>query len=333
MAVIDSDLILPTPKGLYCPAGDFYIDPWKPTATAVITHAHGDHARTGSEQYFGAEEGLPLLAERLPGCSIAGIPYGETRRFGSANVSLHPAGHILGSSQVRIEVDGRVCVVSGDYKRALDPTCLPFEVVPCDVFVTEATFALPVYRWPSMDEIVRAILEWWDDCVRKGVPAVLFSYALGKAQRVLAELAARVDRTVHLHGAMLGLVQRYRDLNVKMLPTIPISETARGKDFAGELILAPPSAAGAQWMRRFSNASTGFASGWMRIRGNRRRRGYDRGFVISDHADWPALIDTIHACGARRILPTHGNTDALVPYLRELGFDAEPLRTEYGGDD
>ncbi|MEO6689496.1 MAG: ligase-associated DNA damage response exonuclease [Dokdonella sp.] len=333
MSLLESDLIEPTPKGLYCRAGDFHIDPGQPTATAIITHAHGDHARAGSARYYAASAGLLLLGERLAGADIEGIDYGVKRRFGDAWVSLHPAGHILGSSQVRIEVNGRVCVVSGDYKRAADPTCAAFEVVPCDVFVTEATFALPVYRWPAMEQIVRDLLAWWDECATRGVPAVLFCYALGKAQRLLCELAAHTDRTVHLHGAMLALVERYRELGVRMLPTVAVGESARGRDFAGELILAPPSAAGSPWMRRFANASTGFASGWMRIRGNRRRRGYDRGFILSDHADWPALIDTVRATGATRVLPTHGNTDALVPYLRELGLDAEPLRTDYGGDD
>jgi len=333
MGLLDSDLIRPTEAGLFCPAGNFHIDPWKPSATAIITHAHGDHARFGSDRYFAADIGLPLLRERLAGASIDGLGYGEQRRFGDARVSLHPAGHILGSSQVRIEVDGRVCVVSGDYKRNPAPTCAPFEVVPCDVFVTEATFALPVYRWPPIGEIVDDLIAWWDLCAARGVPAVLFCYALGKAQRLLAELALRIDRPVHVHGAMIALVERYRELGVGLLPTIPVSESARGRDFAGELILAPPSAAGSTWMRRFSNASTGFASGWMRIRGNRRRRGYDRGFVVSDHADWPGLIDTIRATGAQRILPTHGNTDALVPYLRELGLDAEPLQTHFERED
>lgn len=333
MTLLASDLIEPTANGLYCPAGGFHIDPGRPCGTAIITHAHGDHARFGSQRYFGAGAGLPLLRERLAGAQIEGLDYGEQRRFGNALVSLHPAGHILGSAQVRIEVEGRVCVVSGDYKRDPDPTCAAFEVVPCDVFVTEATFALPVYRWPSMHDVTRDVIGWWDACAAEGVPAVLFCYALGKAQRLLAELALRTDRSVHLHGAMLGLVERYRELGVRMLPTVAVSDSARGRDFAGELILAPPSASGAPWMRRFANASTGFASGWMRIRGNRRRRGYDRGFVVSDHADWPSLIRTIRETGAQRILPTHGNTDALVPYLRELGLDAEPLRTDYAGDD
>lgn len=310
------------------------MDPWRPVADAIITHAHGDHARSGSANYRAAAVGLDILSERIgDGAPIQPLAYGEPVRINGATVSLHPAGHILGSSQVRIEVDGRVCVVSGDYKRALDPTCLPFEVVPCDVFVTEATFGLPVYRWPPMDEVAAQILAWWDECRDANRAAVLCCYALGKAQRVMAELAKLTDRSVQLHGAMLRLTERYREAGIVMVPGEPVSESAKGRDFAGELIIAPPSAAGSPWIRRFGNASIGFASGWMQVRGNRRRRGWDRGFVVSDHADWPALVDTVRATGARRILPTHGNTDALVAYLCEQGFDAEALHTEYGGDD
>lgn len=329
-----SDLIELRVEGLYCPAGGFHIDPMRPVAEAVITHAHGDHARSGSGHYRAASVGLDILAERIGvGAPMTPLQYGERTRIGDAVVSLHPAGHILGSSQVRIEVGGRVCVVSGDYKRAADPTCLPFEVVPCDVFVTEATFGLPVYRWPPMTEVIEQMLAWWDDCRERAIPAVLCCYALGKAQRIMAELATRTDRPIHLHGAMLRLTERYREAGIRMLPGTPVGESPRGRDFAGELVIAPPSAAGSPWMRRFGNASIGFASGWMQVRGNRRRRGWDRGFVVSDHADWPALIDTIKATGARRVLPTHGNTDALVAYLCELGLDAEALRADYAGDD
>lgn len=329
-----SDLIELRAEGLYCPAGEFYVDPWRPVADAVITHAHGDHARSGSANYRAAALGLDILAERIgDGAPIQPLAYGEQVRINGATVSLHPAGHILGSSQVRIEVDGRVCVVSGDYKRAPDPTCLPFEVVPCDVFVTEATFGLPVYRWPGMDEVAAQILAWWDECRDDNRAAVLCCYALGKAQRVMAELAKITDRSVQLHGAMLRLTERYREAGVVMVPGEPVSESTKGRDFAGELIIATPSAAGSPWIRRFGNASIGFASGWMQVRGNRRRRGWDRGFIVSDHADWPALIDTVRATGAKRILPTHGNTDALVAYLCEQDFDAEALHTEYGGDD
>jgi putative mRNA 3-end processing factor len=330
---MSEDLIVLRPEGLYCPAGDFHIDPWRAVPRAVITHGHADHARSGSQLYHCAATGTSLLQHRLGGgAPIVGHDHGAGFELGTARVSLHPAGHILGSAQVRVEAGGQVWVVTGDYKREADPTCAGFEVIECDTLITEATFGLPCYRWPAIERTVDEILAWWDQCARDQVPAVLFCYALGKAQRLLAELALRVDRTVYLHGAMSALVDLYRVAGVAMLPTEAVSEQARARDFAGELILAPPSAAGSPWMRRFAQASTAFASGWMLIRGNRRRRGYDRGLALSDHADWPALIDTIRASGARRVLATHGNTDALVRHLNETGIEAQTLRTDYGGE-
>ena len=326
-------LLQPRPEGLYCPAGDFFIDPVLPVAQAVVTHAHGDHARSGSGHYQVAAAGLGLMRERLGvEATIDAHAYGKRFAMGTVTVSLHPAGHVLGSAQVRMEHAGRVVVVSGDYKREADPTCDPFEPVPCDVFVTESTFGLPVYRWPPMDQVIEELLAWWDDCARRKVPAVLFCYALGKTQRILAELARRTERTVHLHGAMLRLVECYREAGVAMVPTEPVGESANGRDFAGELIMAPPSAAGSPWMKRFAKASTGFASGWMRIRGNRRRRGYDRGFVVSDHADWPGLLRSVEDSRASRIYVTHGDGDTLIRHLRELGHDARPLRVLRGVD-
>lgn len=327
------DLVTLRPEGLYCPAGDFFVDPWQPAARAIVTHAHGDHARGGSRRYWCTPDCAPLLRWRLGAeADLAPMEYGTTFTLGAARVSLHPAGHILGSAQVRIEVDGRVCVVSGDYKRDPDPTCPPFEPLRCDVFITEATFALPIYRWRPMPEVAGEILAWWNECLANGETAVLFCYALGKAQRVLAELARLTDRRVLLHGAMAPAVEIYRAAGVPMLPTDVVVEQARGAPFAGELVLAPPSAGGSTWMRRFRQASTGFASGWMQVRGNRRRRGHDRGFVVSDHADWPALLQTIRETGARRVLATHGSTDALVQVLRDQGLDAQALRTELGGE-
>lgn len=325
---MDSDLLLPRPEGLYCPAGDFYIDPMQPVPRAVVTHAHGDHARSGSGLYHVARAGGALMRERLGAASeIREHDWSERFALGDTTISLHPSGHILGAAQVRIEGRGKVAVVSGDYKRDPDPTCEPFEPVPCDVFVTESTFGLPIYRWPPMSEVVGDILGWLEECRERAVPAVLFCYALGKAQRLLAEMATRTDRTVHLHGAMLRLVDAYREAGVRMLPTVAVSESARGKDFAGELIMAPPSAAGSPWMRRFGKASTGFASGWMQVRGARRRRGYDRGFVVSDHADWPGLLRSVDDCGAKRIYVTHGDGEALIRHLRDSGKDAFPLRS------
>ena len=327
------DLLRLDENGLYCPAGDFYVDPWRKVRRAVITHGHGDHARPGMGHYWTQRDGLPILRKRLGMYVPAdGVDYGEVLEFGPVKVSLHSAGHILGSAQVRIEHGGEVWVVSGDFKRDDDPTCAPFEVVPCDVFVTEATFAYPVYRWPPAREVAGEIFEWWEACIAEGRPAILFSYALGKAQRILAELMHYTDRTVLLHGAMTPLVQIYRDAGVAMQPTTPVSEFSRKRDFAGELVLAPPSAAGSKWLRRFKHASTGFASGWMQIRGNRRRRGYDRGFVLSDHADWPSLIQTIEDCGAKRVLATHGSTEVLVEHLKQSGVHAENLATPYGDE-
>ena len=327
------DLIQLRPEGLYCPAGDFHIDPWRPVPRAVITHGHGDHARTGMGAYHTTRIGLPILEWRLGDQIYMAHEYGAPFRMGDATVSLHPAGHVLGSAQVRVEVDGEGWVASGDYKRQHDPTCDPFEVVRCDTFITEATFGLPVYRWPETAEVAREIVEWRDACAAEGVAAVLFCYALGKAQRVLAELAAFTDQPALLHGAVAAGVEVYRRAGVPMLATRPVAEEAKGADFAGQLVLAPPSAAGSAWMRRFRRAQTGFASGWMRIRGNRRRRNHDRGFVLSDHADWPDLVRTVRETGARRILCTHGNTDAVVRALREDGIDADALRTAFGGED
>jgi putative mRNA 3-end processing factor len=327
------ELIVATADGLYCPAGDFHIDPWRPVQRAVITHAHGDHLRPGSSEYLTSAPGAALAARRLPADSLVrAVAYGESLEFGSTHVSLHPAGHVLGSSQVRIEHQGAVWVVSGDYKRDPDPTCAPFEPVACDVFISEATFALPAYRWPSGAAVAAEIHEWWQVNRSRGVASVLFAYALGKAQRVLAELTRFTEEAVYVHGAVAPLTDIYRAQGIGMLPTMPVVD-AHAAQYAGALIVAPPSAAGSTWMRRFGDCSTGFCSGWMRVRGDRRRRGVDRGFVLSDHADWPSLLRTFEDSGARRILLTHGHGDTMSRYLRERGVDAAVMRTEYGAEE
>jgi putative mRNA 3-end processing factor len=326
-------LVAVTRRGLYCKAGDFYIDPWLPVETAVITHAHGDHLRAGSRRYYCTESGGAVTRLRLPAeAEVHGLAYGQSLTLGAATISLHPAGHILGSSQVRIEHDGVVWVVSGDYKREADPTCAPFEVVPCDVFISEATFALPAYRWPSADRVAEEIFDWWQANRRAGAASILYAYALGKAQRVMAELSRFTSEPVYVHGAVASLVDAYRQCGVALLPTLPAT-VAGNADYAGALVLAPPSAAGSSWTRRFGESRSGFCSGWMRIRGDRRRRGYDRGFVLSDHADWPSLLRTIRETGARRVLLTHGYTDALCRYLQEQRVAASALRTEYGAEE
>lgn len=333
MSPTSHDLIQLRPEGLYCPAGDFHIDPWRPVPRAVITHGHGDHARLGMGAYHTTREGLPILEWRLGEQIYMAHEYGVPFSMGRAQVSLHPAGHVLGSAQVRVEVDGEVWVASGDYKRQHDPTCAPFEVVRCDTFITEATFGLPVYRWPDTSEVAREIVAWRTRCGERGEAAILYCYALGKAQRVLAEIAAHTDDPVLLHGAVQAGVEVYRRAGIAMVDTLPVADTDKATDYAGRLVLAPPSAAGSPWIRRFRRAQQGFASGWMRLRGNRRRRNYDRGFVVSDHADWPDLMRTVRETGASRIIATHGNTDAIIRALNEDGIAAEAFRTDFGGEE
>jgi putative mRNA 3-end processing factor len=322
-----------TPVGLYCAAGGFHVDPWGAADRAVLTHAHGDHARPGSGRYYCAEPGAGLLRHRFgEAAAIEPVPYGETQALGDARVSFHPSGHVLGGAQIRVEVGGEVWAVSGDYKRAADPTCAPFEVVPCDTFVTEATFALPIFRWEEASSVVEEIHRWWMENRAAGRPSVLFAYALGKAPRILAELRRLSAEPVLAHGAVLAMADLYRAAGIDLVETQPVPEKKRGTSVAGALVLAPLSASGTPWMRRFPGAATGFASGLMRIRGTRRRKGFDRGFVLSDHADWPALLRTVKETGARRILATHGYSHVLARYLREQGTDADVLPTPYAGE-
>ena len=331
------DVVELTDLGLYCAAGDFYIDPWKPVPLAVITHGHADHARVGAQTYICSRTGEPILPHRL-GHDIKAIPleYGESLQLGSAKISLHPAGHVLGSAQVRVEVEGHVWVISGDYKRSADASCEAFETVPCDTFISEATFALPVYRWPTSEATAREILKWWEGYPEG--PSLLFAYAFGKTQRILAEMGKLTDKTVYLHGAAEELTQIYRRAGIAMVNTKPVADMPKDYNFHGDLVLAPPSGHRSVWMKRFKQPQTGFASGWMQVRGNRRRRGYERGFVMSDHADWDDLITTIKETGAKRILLTHGNSDALEKYLNEseemkpYGLKAEPLDTHFEGE-
>src|SRR5205085_8019746 len=307
-------LLVEKPEGLQCAAGGFTVDPRGPAPLAVVTHAHADHAVPGSGSYLCAEPSLPLLRHRLgEEPRIEGVPYGEQRALGEVRVSFHPAGHVLGSAQVRIEHRGSVWVATGDYKREPDPTCAPFEPVRCDVLVTEASYALPIFRWDDPREVLRDIHAWWIGNAQKA--SVLFCYVLGKAQRILAGLLEFTERPVYVHGAIEPLTALYRAAGARMLPTLPVAETQKGRPFAGELILAPITARGLPWMKRFGDFESAFASGSMRIRGQRRRRAFDRGFALSDHADWPGILRTVSETGARQVLATHGHRDALARYL------------------
>jgi putative mRNA 3-end processing factor len=325
-------MISDTPRGLFCAAGNFYIDPWQPVERALITHAHSDHARPGSAAYLCAAPGATVLRHRLPEATIETVHYGETMAIEGVRVSFHPAGHILGSAQVRLERNGEVWVISGDYKRAPDPTAAPFEPLRCHTFITEATFALPIYTWDPADAVVAEMLEWWRLNREADRPSVLFCYALGKAQRILGVLRDHAIEPVRLHGAMAGPTDAYREAGVALASTERIGEATRGKALSRALVLAPISARGTVWMRRLPNASTAFASGLMRVRGVRRQRAFDRGFVLSDHADWPSLLQTIEETGASRVLVTHGWSDVLARFLAERGFETGVLRTAYEGE-
>ena len=326
-------LIEPTDAGLYCAAGGFHIDPWRPVDRAVITHAHGDHLTPGSRAYLCSEASRRLVVQRLGSdAGVSAVAYGDRVSLDGVQVSLHPAGHILGSSQVRVEHHGEVWVASGDYKRSPDPTCVVFEPQRCHAFITEATFALPVFRWEPPADTVREICDWWEETRSSGRPAILFGYALGKSQRVLAELTRCTDRPVYVHGSLVETIEVYRAAGILMVPTMRATEERRGRSFAGELIVAPLSARGSVWMRRFGDHSSAFASGWMRVRGARRRRAYDRGFVLSDHADWQGILDTIGETAAERVFVTHGYTSELARFLVEQGVDAHPWRTQYEGE-
>lgn len=326
-------MLVESPSGVFCPAGGFHIDPWGPAERALVTHVHGDHARPGSDAYLCAEPSRRLLERRFgPDARVEAVPYGEAITIGGVRVSFHPAGHILGSAQIRIEGSSGVWVVAGDYKRAADPTCAPFEPVPCDTFATESTFGLPIYRWDRTDIVIAEILAWWDGNRQGQRTSVLFCYTVGKAQRILAELARVTDRPVFVHGAMVPMIEAYRDAGVRLLETASVTEQPKGSKFAGELVLAPLSARGTPWMRRLGVHSDAFASGLMRVRGVRRQRAFDRGFVLSDHADWPALLETIAETRAHRVLATHGHAEPLARYLREQGLDAGIMRTAWEGE-
>lgn len=317
-----------TPRGLYCEPGGFYIDPLKRVDVALVTHAHSDHARRGSKKYYSANQSVRLLAHRLGAdAPIVGIPYRKKIQFGDVSVSFHPAGHILGSAQVRIEYGSKVWVVSGDYKRQHDPTCEPFEVIPCDAFITEATFGHPKYQWDEHANTAQEILDWWNENRAQGRNSLLFAYALGKAQRVLAELATLTDRRALVYGETAVLTDCYRAEGVKMIPTERL-EAFENANINGELIVAPHSISSTPWVRKLGNTATAFASGWMRTGTFGLGSRYDRGFVLSDHADWPALVRTIKETQAKRVYVLHNADGPLTRHLRKLGINASAMTPE-----
>jgi putative mRNA 3-end processing factor len=329
--VTQTDLLVPTDRGLYCAAGDFYIDPWSPVPRALVTHAHGDHLTWGCDNYLVASPGKGLAEQRLGGRTVDHVAYGETRAVGSVTVSFHPAGHILGSAQIRIERAGEVWVVSGDYKTTPDMTCAPFELVRAHTFITESTFGLPIYRWPDQDDVRDALLAWQRGNREAGRSSVLLAYPLGKSQRLIGMLSA-FDGPIWTHGAVETMTERYREAGVALPPTHSVLDAPPRTDWSAGIVIGPPSVQSSPWLRRFGNASLAFASGWMLVRGTRRRRNVDRGFVLSDHVDWPALMQTIEATGAERVLVTHGFTEVVAQYLTEKGLNAGTIATRWEGE-
>jgi putative mRNA 3-end processing factor len=329
---LHTDLLKWTPSGLYCEPGGFFIDPWRPVERAVITHAHSDHARFGSNRYLCASDSEQLLRLRL-GASICleTLPYGKEITLGGVRVSLHPAGHVLGSAQIKIEKEGYTAVVSGDYKRQPDPTCEAYEPIRCNLFVTESTFGLPVFRWSPSESVADEIVEWKKRNEASGRSSLLFAYSLGKAQRLMGLLGDRCG-PIYLHGAMEAITDAYRVAGRSLPPSLPVRDAPAGTCWKEGIIFAPPSAQGSPWIRRFGETSSAVASGWMAIRGTRRRRAVDRGFVLSDHVDWAGLLQTIRETEAESVWVTHGFSNIVVRYLSEQGVDARTLETQFVGE-
>lgn len=320
-----------TDRGIYCPPADVYIDPWRPVKRALITHGHADHARWGHKHYLCTKLAKPVIRYRLGPIQIDTVAYGETRTINGVRFSFHPAGHIIGSAQIRVEHKGEVWVASGDYKTEDDGLSTPFVPIRCHTFITESTFGLPVYEWQPQENVFAAMNDWWRTNRAAGKVSVLSSYALGKAQRVMHGLDTTIG-PILTHGAVENTNEVLRKQGVSLPETIRVVQGMKKKAFAGGLVIAPPSATGSPWMKKFQPYSLGIASGWMTLRGARRRRNADRGFILSDHADWNGLNEAIATTGAERVIVTHGYTDIFSRWLTEQGYEAYTEATEFEGE-
>jgi putative mRNA 3-end processing factor len=320
-----------TDKGIYCPRGQFHIDPWKPVDRAVITHAHSDHARWGSKHYLCHTHTLPLLKLRLGENSYQAAEWNEVININGVKVSLHPAGHIIGSSQVRVEYNDEVWVFSGDYKTANDGISGIFEPVKCNTFITESTFGLPIYNWKPQDYVYEEIRTWINMNKEHGRTSVLIAYSLGKAQRVLNAIKETADR-IYVHGAIWNTHETLLNAGFDLPEVVRVLPDTPKELLKGSVVIAPPSADGSAWMSKFAPYEIGVCSGWMQVRGNARRRNADAGFVLSDHADWNGLLSAVGATGAEKVFVTHGFQSVLSRYLNEKGIESAEVQTAYGDE-
>lgn len=317
-------------NGIYCAQADVYLDPWKPVDKAIISHGHADHSRWGHKKYITHHNNVPIIKHRLGEIEVAGKAWNETFNINGVTFSLHPAGHIISSSQIRVEYKGEVWVFSGDYKTEDDGVAVPYEVVRCNTFITECTFGLPAFKWIPQQQVITEINEWWQKNKEDGRTSVLFGYSLGKAQRLLKHLDSSIGK-IYTHGAIENMTEVIRPL-ITMPPTNRITGETKKDELKGNIVLAPPSAHGTPWIKKMVPYVTASASGWMAFRGARRRRAIDKGFVMSDHCDWQGLLSSIKATGCEKVICTHGYTDILSRYLSEQGYDARTEETQYEGE-
>lgn len=326
------DLLQFTDKGIYCAQADVYLDPWKPVDKALISHGHSDHAYFGHKQYLCSVEAMPVIKHRLYlSNNIQGINYRESISINGVDFSFHPAGHIPGSSQIRVSYKGEVWVFSGDYKLQHDGLSAPFEPIPCHVFITESTFGLPIYKWKPQAEVFEEINQWWYKNKSEGKTSVIAGYTLGKAQRILKNVDLSIGK-IFTHGAVDSINQVMKLQGISLPDAPRVTNDVSKDDLKGALIICPPSAVGSSWMRRFLPYSLGVASGWMRLRGTRRRRGAERGFVLSDHVDWDDLNRAIKETGAEKVFVTHGYTELFAQWLNTIGIEAHEVKTKFEGE-
>ena len=325
-------LLVHTGLGLYCPKADVYLDPWKPVKKAILSHGHADHARWGSSSYLCTPSAAPVIKYRLGDINLETLPFGEEKLINGVSFSFHPAGHILGSAQIKVSYKGEIVVFSGDYKTANDGFSEAFEPVKCHTFITESTFGLPVYHWQDQKWVFNEMEEWCKNNRNNHHLSILYGYSLGKAQRILQGLPESVG-PIFTHSTIEAVLNVMRNQGVSLKNTIPVNEHLTRADLLNGVIIAPPAVQNSNWLKKFEPIRNGVVSGWMALRGARRRRNADKGFVLSDHADWEGLNEAISLTGAENIFVTHGYTDILSKWLIDKGLNAQPLETNFEGDE